>query len=219
MNILSPSILSADFAHLARDVEITASSGAEYIHIDVMDGHFVPNMSIAFQTIASLRKYCDKVFDVHLMIEKPEKYIEQFAKAGADIITIHYESTDDVKGAIDLIHSYGKKAGLVIKPATPVSVYDEFVDSIELALIMTVEPGFGGQKFMPDMLEKVKYLKNLKDEKGLSFDIEIDGGVDLTNAQTALDCGANVLVAGSAVFKDDISQNTKEFMKILGGQQ
>ena len=215
MNILSPSILSADFANLERDINITANAGSEYIHIDVMDGHFVPNMSLGFQTIASIKKVCNKVLDVHLMIEKPERYIERFAKAGSDIITIHYESTDDVRAAIDLIHSLGVKAGLVIKPGTDVHVYDEFANDIELALIMTVEPGFGGQKFMPDMLEKVKYLSELKKERGLDFDIEIDGGVDLTNVETSIKAGANVFVAGSAVFNGDIAQNTKAFMEIL----
>ncbi len=215
MNILSPSILSADFANLERDINITAKAGSEYIHIDVMDGHFVPNMSLGFQTIASIKKVCDKVLDVHLMIEKPERYIERFAKAGSDIITIHYEATADVKAAIDLIHSFGVKAGLVIKPGTDVHVFDEFINDIELALIMTVEPGFGGQKFMPDMLEKVKYLSKVKKERGLDFDIEIDGGVDLANVKTSIEAGANVFVAGSAVFNGDIEQNTKAFMSIL----
>lgn len=215
MNILSPSILAADFANLERDIKKTTDAGARYIHIDVMDGHFVPNMSLGFQTIESIRKCCDKVLDVHLMIEKPERYIERFANSGADIITIHYESTEDVLGTLKLIRFLGKKAGLVIKPATSVSVFDEFVDYIDLALIMTVEPGFGGQKFMPDMVEKVKYLKRIKDLKSLDFDIEVDGGVDMSNAKMLIESGSNVLVAGSAVFRGDISENTRKFIEIF----
>ena len=215
MNVLSPSILAADFANLGRDIGIVADAGAHYIHIDVMDGHFVPNMSLGFQTIECIRKRCDKVFDVHLMIDKPERYIERFANAGADIITIHYESTDDVRGTLEKIKSLGKKAGLVIKPATPVEVYDEFVDIIDLALIMTVEPGFGGQKFMPDMLAKVRYLDTLKKSGNYTFDIEVDGGVDFTNVCEIMDCGANVFVAGSAVFKGDTAKNTSEFIKLI----
>ena len=216
MNILSPSILAADFVNLERDIQATAKAGAEYIRIDVMDGHFVPNMSLGFETISCIKKVCDKVLDVHLMIEAPERYVERFAKAGADIITIHYESTADVRGTLELIRSCGVKCGLVIKPATPVGVFDEYADIIDLALIMTVEPGFGGQNFMPEMLEKVAYLKDLKCSLNRSFDIEVDGGVTLSNAKLVLDSGANVLVAGSAVFGGDIAANTNEFMKILG---
>lgn len=217
MNYLSPSILSADFGFLARDVEIAAANGAEYIHIDVMDGMFVPNMSMGFTVIQSLRKYCDKVFDVHLMIEKPERYVERYAKAGADIITFHFESTEDPQNVIDLIHSSGKKAGISIKPATPVSAIEKYLKDIELVLIMTVEPGFGGQKFMTDMLEKVKEVYNYKTEHNLDFDIEVDGGINLQNLPDVLDAGVNVVVAGSSVFeKDKIAENTKAFVEVLG---
>ena len=216
MNYLSPSILSADFGNLARDVSIAAQNGAEYIHIDVMDGMFVPNMSIGFTVIESLRKYCDKVFDVHLMIEKPERYVERYAKCGSDIITFHYEATDDVQNVIGIIHSCGKKAGISIKPATPVSEIEKYLNDIELVLIMTVEPGFGGQKFMPDMLEKIEQVYKYKVENGLDYDIEVDGGINLQNLPLVLSAGANVVVAGSSVFaKDMIAENTKAFVNAL----
>lgn len=216
MNYLSPSILSADFADLAKDVALATDNGAEYIHIDVMDGVFVPNISIGFTVIESLRKYNDKVFDVHLMIQSPEKYVERFAKAGSDIITFHAESTSDVKGVIDTIHSCGKKVGLAVKPATTVSDISEYLPYVDMVLIMTVEPGFGGQKLMPDMIDKIKELKKVKDECGYDFDIEADGGITLDNVSVLLDAGVNVVVAGSSVFKKDYTvENTKNFMKIL----
>lgn len=220
MNYLSPSILSADFGNLARDVSVCAKSGAEYMHIDVMDGMFVPNMSIGFCVIESLKKYCDKVFDVHLMIEKPERYAERYAKAGADIITFHVESTDDPQKVIDIIHACGKKAGISVKPGTPVSEIEKYLCDVELVLVMTVEPGFGGQKFMPDMLEKVKWLYNYKTENGLDFDIEADGGINTDNVNLLLDAGVNVIVAGSSVFqKDRIAENTRAFMEILDSHE
>ena len=201
MNYLSPSILSADFGKLAEDVAIATDAGAEYVHIDVMDGMFVPNMSIGFTVIESLRKYCDKVFDVHLMIQNPERYVERFAKAGSDIITFHYESTNDVNGVIDLIRGCGKKVGISIKPATAVADIEEFLPFVDMVLIMTVEPGFGGQKFMAEMLAKVR---------------EADGGITLDNVSEVLNAGVNVIVAGSSVFKPGkTAQNTKNFMEIL----
>ncbi len=217
MNILSPSILASDFANLQRDITKTVNAGAEYVHIDVMDGIFVPNITIGFQTIKSIRNFCDKTLDVHLMIDRPERYIERFAQAGSDIITVHYESTDNVRATLEKIKSLGKKAGLTIKPGTPVSVFNEFADFIDLAVIMLVEPGFGGQKFIPQMLDKVRYLRDLKLSRSLSFNIEIDGGVDLNNLKTILDSGANIIVAGNAIFNGDIEKNTIEFMKVLSG--
>ena len=216
MNYLSPSILSADFGKLAEDVQIATENGAEYVHIDVMDGMFVPNISIGFTTIEGLRKYCDKVFDVHLMIQNPERYIERFAKAGSDIITIHAESTDNLKDALDLIRACGKKVGLSVKPATPISEIAEYLPILDMVLIMTVEPGFGGQKLMPDMLEKIKELYKIKVDNGYTFDIEADGGITLDNVSMLLDAGVNVVVAGSSVFKPGkTAENTVEFMKIL----
>ena len=216
MNYLSPSILSADFAKLAEDVALATDNGAEYIHIDVMDGVFVPNISIGFTVIESLRKYNDKVFDVHLMIKDPEKYVERFAAAGSDIITFHVESTSDVKGVIDLIHSCGKKVGISVKPATTVSQIKQYLPDVDMVLVMTVEPGFGGQKLMPDMIEKIKELKAVKDEFGYEFDIEADGGITIDNVSVLLDAGVNVVVAGSSIFKKDHTvENTKNFMKIL----
>ncbi len=216
MNYLSPSILSADFGKLADDVAIATDNGAEYVHIDVMDGVFVPNISIGFTVIQSLRKYCDKVFDVHLMIANPEKYVERFAKAGSDIITFHAESTEDVKGTIDLIHNCGKKAGLSIKPATKISEIADVLPYVDMVLIMTVEPGFGGQKLMPDMIEKIKELYKVKCDNGYSFDIEADGGITLENVSLLLDAGVNVIVAGSSVFQEGhTAENTVNFMNIL----
>lgn len=213
MNYLSPSILSADFANLERDVLIAAENGAQYIHIDVMDGVFVPNISLGFPIIESLRAVCDKVFDVHLMITEPERYIERFSKSGADIITFHVESTGDALKVINKIRSCGKKVGISIKPNTPVSAISEYLHLVDMVLVMTVEPGFGGQKFMPDMLSKVRELVKLRDDNSLSFDIEADGGINLDNLDSVLDAGVNVIVAGSSVFsKDKIAENTIAFV-------
>ena len=194
--IIAPSVLSADFAHLAEAAQMVEKCGAEYLHIDVMDGHFVTNITLGPVVVQCLRPFCKSVFDVHLMIENPEKYIDAFADAGADIITIHLESTDDVKGAIDKIHAKGKKAGITVKPKTPVEAVFPYVDAVEMVLIMSVEPGFGGQSLIPECLDKIRVLR----EKYPNLDIEIDGGVKVDNIDIVYESGANIIVAGSAVF-------------------
>ncbi len=216
MNYLSPSILAADFLNLERDVSACVKNGAQYIHIDVMDGLFVPNISVGFPIIKSLRQRFDCVFDVHLMISRPERYIERFASSGSDIITFHVESTDNAGDVIDIIHSCSKKAGISVKPGTDITKIEKHLNNVDMVLVMTVEPGFGGQKFMPDMVDKIKWLKNYRQQHGLAFDIEADGGITFENTELILNAGANVIVAGTAVFEKGMTaDNTKSFIKIL----
>jgi len=200
---LSPSILSADFANLARDVKVIVDAGSDMVHVDVMDGHFVPNISIGVPVVKSLRQATDGFLDVHLMISQPEKYIEAFVKAGSDLINVHYEAEGDMDAMIDKIHALGKKAALTIKPATPADVLFPFLPKLDMVLVMSVEPGFGGQSFMPDSLDKVKALRAVLDWLGVHCEIEIDGGVNLQNAPEIIAAGADILVAGSAVFNTE----------------
>ena len=208
---IAPSILSADFARLGEDVLAAVRGGAEYLHMDVMDGAFVPNMSIGPCVIQSLRPVTDAVFDVHLMIDRPERYVEDFAKAGADIITVHIEATEDVGACIDKIKALGVKAGISIKPATPVEAVVPYLDKLDMVLVMSVEPGFGGQKFMPAAADK---LKKLAEIAPTGMDISVDGGINLDTLSIVVESGANVVVAGSAVFgKGDTEQTTKMFVE------
>jgi ribulose-phosphate 3-epimerase len=213
MNILSPSMLSADFMKLGEQIKQLEEAGVKYLHIDVMDGFFVPSISYGMPVIASIRKGTDMFFDVHLMIDEPERYIEEFAKSGADLINFHVEATADVEGTIKKIRDTGKKVGLTIKPNTSVSSLVPYLDKVDMVLIMTVEPGFGGQKLIPECIDKVREISRIIKEKNLPVDIEVDGGINIDNVSVALEAGANVIVAGSAIFKDNVAANVEDFMK------
>ena len=210
--LLSPSILAADFSILGQQIEEADKAGAHYIHIDVMDGIFVPSISFGMPVISSIRSVTEKVFDVHLMIVEPERYIEEFAKCGADIITFHLEATKDADAVIDLIHKNGCKAGLSIKPGTPVEALKPYLAKIDMLLMMTVEPGFGGQKYIPESTERVKEARQMAEEMGLSLDIQVDGGITQDNVHIVLEAGVNVIVAGSSVFGGNITENVKNIL-------
>lgn len=215
MHILSPSILSADFACLGEQIARADQAGAQYIHIDVMDGFFVPSISFGMPVIQSIRKVTEKVFDVHLMVEQPERYIDEFVRCGADIITIHAEACTHLDRTLDYIRSKGVKAGLALCPSTPLSVLEYLWNKLDMVLLMTVNPGFGGQKYIPEMTEKVAALRKMMEERGLDIDLEVDGGINDDTIRSVLEAGANVLVAGSAVFKNSIEENVEKYLKIM----
>ena len=215
MTILAPSMLSADFKELGKEIRVIEENGAKYLHFDVMDGIFVPSISFGMPVLKSIRSGTNLVCDVHLMITEPIRYVEDFAKAGADLITIHLEACEDVDATIAKIKACGCKVGISIKPNTPVSALQPYLEQVDMILIMSVEPGFGGQKFIPSSLEKISETKAMIDDKGLSIDIQVDGGIYTHNVEEVLKAGANIIVAGSAVFNGDTKQNTIDMMEIL----
>ena len=214
-NILSPSILAADFAKLGKEIEETNRGGAEYLHFDVMDGVFVPSISFGMPVLQSVRKITKQVLDVHLMITEPERYVEEFARCGADIITVHFETLKYPEKVLKQIRDLGVKVGLSVNPETSIHAVEPYLDMVDMVLVMTVRPGFGGQKYIDYCTDKVKYLRGIIDEKGYNVDIEVDGGINKTNLKMILEAGANVIVMGSAVFGENTYENTVQFNEIL----
>lgn len=213
--ILAPSILAADFKVLGEQMKLTEDEGAQYLHFDVMDGMFVPSISFGMPVLQSIHNATKQVMDAHLMVQEPIRYIEDFQKAGADIVTVHLEACEDVKATIEKIRQCGMKVGLSICPDTEAEQVEEFLSDIDMLLVMSVHPGFGGQKFIPESLDKIRAVRKMIDDQGLDVDIQVDGGIYLTNVREVLDAGANVIVAGSAVFKGNPGENTRDFMEIL----
>ena len=215
MNCLSPSILSADFANLGEQIQIIDHAGAGYVYIDVMDGSFVPSISFGFPIMQSIRGCTERMFDVHLMIEEPIRYIAEFAKAGADIITVHAEACKHLDRTIEVIKEQGLLAGVALNPATPVEMIRHVLPKVDMVLIMTVNPGLGGQRLIPYTIDKVREVKKLIEEQELKVDIEVDGGINLSNVEEVMDAGANIIVAGSAVFNGNIQENVAKFLEVM----
>lgn len=213
--VFAPSILSADFKCLGEQMKLTEDAGAEYIHFDVMDGMFVPSISFGMPVLKSIHSATEQVMDAHLMVEEPIRYIEAFQEAGADSITIHLEACKDVKATIAKIRACGLGVGISICPDTKAEALKDLLTEVDMVLVMSVHPGFGGQKFIPESLEKIREIRQMINEQNLSVDIQVDGGIYLTNVREVLDAGANIIVAGSACFKGDVKQNTKDFVEIL----
>ncbi len=217
--VLAPSILAADFTELGNQMKMTEDNGATYLHFDVMDGMFVPSISFGMPVLKSIKKATNQVLDAHLMVKEPIRYIEDFKVAGADFVTIHLEACEDVHETIAKIRDCGMKVGLSICPDTPAVAVEEYLDEVNMILVMCVHPGFGGQKFISESLDKIRVIRNMITERGLDIDIQVDGGIYLTNVKEVLDAGANIIVAGSAVFNGDPAENTKKFMEILNSYE